>query len=198
MGILDVLADNVARPLLHRRVFANNSDAAAAGRGCRLHDVHLLLLLLTVKSEAFKVFREDVGLRCNFKIWPVYPAHALHMPPHVRFAADTPRTSKMVDFLVGVQVLEPASFEQASPEHVPLARLLLNVVEACHLQSIHHTVVCVRRMVKFEVQMLRCRQIFLVVLDDPQVILGQRPLNFQIRRVREKQVGFGIREQRFD
>lgn len=62
------------------------------------------------------------------------------------------------------------------------------MLETCHFQRVHYTVVGVRCFSNFERKLHAWLQLVLIVLDDLSVVLWKWPMNLEKRWVREEQI----------
>ena len=112
VGLVQVLADDVAALLAHVLFLANHADAPTATARCRLKDVHILEVgHLAVDLPALVVLRENVGVGRNVKLLAIEATHPLHVAPHEVLAPDAPRARKVVGSLVLVHMLDSVRLE---------------------------------------------------------------------------------------
>lgn len=142
MGLMQVLADDVAGALFDSLFFANYFDSTATGASCGLHDVHALITVhLSVNQPPLVILGENIGCRRNVKCFAIDSPHSLNILPHKVLSSDAPAASKVIRSLEFVYVLYSVYFEKSGPQQVPVAAG--SVTEAGHFETIDHTVVSV-------------------------------------------------------
>jgi hypothetical protein len=73
---------------------------------------------------------------------------SLYISPKVSFMSNIPGTSKVINLLVLIHVLQFRWANQTGPKAVPGATLAES--EAGDLESVDHTIVCMCRIIDFE------------------------------------------------
>jgi hypothetical protein len=100
--------------------FANDSDASPAARGSWFHNVHIFVVVqLSLVAPTFVVLGEKICGWSYFKVFSVSAALTLNITPQIAFVANIPCSSKVVDFLELVHVLEFTGTDEACPKAVP-------------------------------------------------------------------------------
>ena len=99
----------------------------------------LEVVCLTVKQEAFVIFWHDVCGRSNIVRSAVESAHALHVFPHLVFAANAPGPGKVVYTLITVQIFYSRWLEETRPTDIPVR--VLHMLKPCHFERVNHTVI---------------------------------------------------------
>ena len=102
-----------------------------------------MVVELSFLLPSLVVLREDVCRWADLEFFAVPPPLPLDIPPHVRFAAQTPGPGEVVDLLVRVHVLELRWPDQGGPQAIPGggAIPLGHDMEPCSLESIDDAIV---------------------------------------------------------
>ena len=107
MGFAQVLRDKVALSFRYGVLLTNDLDASAATCSGGFQNIHVFEVIhLTVVLESLVVFREDVSQRADFEVFAMLSSLLLDIPPQVGLGSETPRTGKVVDFLIFVHASE--------------------------------------------------------------------------------------------
>jgi hypothetical protein len=111
-------------------------------------------------------------------------------------AANAPTACKVIDFLTAIQVFNSSSLEETGPADIPVG--VGHVLEACHLERVHNTVVSVGRLRDFKAKREEGFELLLVVLYNPGVVFWELALHFEERGIGEKQEWLSVRKRTFD
>ena len=109
MRFRHVLGYEVAWALVYLLFLTYNPDTSSTTGTCWFHDVHVLVIThLSFIAPTLVVFWEQVSRRADLEVFSVPSPLALHVSPEVTFVTNVPGTSKMIQFLMRVHVLQLA------------------------------------------------------------------------------------------